>query len=121
MTTESFAPHTPRRDPFGDKPKLVKISLDALMVNWRPGSHDTADGPEGANLAWTWADEARDLFTRDRDKTLAILDLVVQSGPGFIDYVSPILLGDDGRVWDGHHRIIIARALGYSFVEVEVA
>jgi hypothetical protein len=120
MTGAAFAPHTPARDPFGDKPKLVTMSPVYLMLHWRPGSHDTADGPEGANHAWTWTHEATDLFTRDRDLTLAILDRVVSEGIGFIDYAAPILLGNDGRVWDGHHRIVIAQALGYPFVEVEV-
>lgn len=31
----------------------------------------------------------------------------------------PILLGNDGRVWDGHHRITVARHLGIRDVPVE--
>lgn len=31
---------------------------------------------------------------------------------------SPILLGDDGRVWDGHHRIAVAHRLGLESVPV---
>ena len=30
----------------------------------------------------------------------------------------PILLGDDGRVWDGHHRIAVAHQLGLDEVPV---
>lgn len=33
----------------------------------------------------------------------------------------PILLGDDGRVWDGHHRIAVARRLGMDVVPVRLA
>lgn len=29
------------------------------------------------------------------------------------------LLGDDGRVWDGHHRIVAARSLGWRWLPVE--
>lgn len=31
----------------------------------------------------------------------------------------PILLGYDGRVWDGHHRLCVADALGIAEVPVE--
>lgn len=34
---------------------------------------------------------------------------------------TPILLGNDGRVWDGHHRIYVAHALGFKSVPVEHA
>lgn len=32
---------------------------------------------------------------------------------------NPIILGDDGRVWDGHHRLMAARILGIEEVEVQ--
>lgn len=32
----------------------------------------------------------------------------------------PVLLGNDGRVWDGHHRIVVAMRLGIESVPVEV-
>lgn len=31
----------------------------------------------------------------------------------------PILLGNDGRVWDGHHRLLVARILNIKTVAVE--
>lgn len=34
-------------------------------------------------------------------------------------FSNPILLGSDGRVWDGHHRIRLAVALGLETVLVE--
>lgn len=34
---------------------------------------------------------------------------------------TPILLGNDGRVWDGHHRLYVAHALGFNTVPVEYA
>jgi hypothetical protein len=33
----------------------------------------------------------------------------------------PILLGNDGRVWDGHHRIYVAHQLKIQEVPVEYA
>lgn len=33
----------------------------------------------------------------------------------------PILLGSDGRVWDGHHRLCAANLLGFDVVPVERA
>jgi hypothetical protein len=33
----------------------------------------------------------------------------------------PISLGDDGRVWDGHHRLAVADALNLRRVPVEFA
>ena len=32
---------------------------------------------------------------------------------------TPILLGDDGRVWDGHHRLAAAQMLGLESVPIE--
>ncbi len=34
---------------------------------------------------------------------------------------TPILIGDDGRVWDGHHRLYVAHFLGFKVVPVEYA
>lgn len=33
----------------------------------------------------------------------------------------PILIGSDGRVWDGHHRLAVAHKLGLSEVPIEWA
>ena len=31
-----------------------------------------------------------------------------QRGIAFADDYAPVMLGSDGRVWDGHHRIVLA-------------
>ncbi|MCS6570346.1 hypothetical protein NYQ35_16185 [Curtobacterium flaccumfaciens pv. flaccumfaciens] len=80
-----------------DAPVLVSKPLAQILAFWRPGSHD-----------WSWADEYADLMGRDRAKTDAVQERVAAEGYGFLDYVSPVLLGNDGRVWDGHHRICLA-------------
>lgn len=73
------------------------ISLSNILVFFKPGSH----GPE-----WTWLDEYADLIYKP--ETDAIRKLVLEQGIGFNDDQAPIMLGNDTRVWDGHHRIVIA-------------
>lgn len=86
---------------------LERRSLAHIVAFWRPGSAD-----------WTWADEYLDLTSRR--ETQAIRDRVDVEGVGFDDHVQPVLLGSDGRVWDGHHRIVIAleRDIPYLMVKV---
>jgi hypothetical protein len=92
-----------------DVPVLKRMAVHQIVDNWRPGS-------QGSD--WTWADERRDL--QDDPATERIRQRVDAEGIGFIDYVTPILLGNDCRVWDGHHRLIIALERGIEFVDVEV-
>lgn len=80
-----------------DAPVLVSKPLAQILTFWRPGSHD-----------WSWADEYADLMGPDKVKTDAIHRRVAAEGYDFLDYISPVLLGSDGRVWDGHHRICLA-------------
>jgi len=65
-----------------------------LMGSYRPGSY----GDE-----WTWLDEKADLFSWDSEKMNELIQDLKVNG-----MMEPVLLGDDGRVWDGHHRIIAA-------------
>lgn len=88
---------------------LVRKPLAQIVAFWRPGSRE-----------WTWAEEYHDLMTRDGSRTAAILRRVGSEGIGFIDDAAPVLLGNDGRVWDGHHRICIALAEGIPELMVEV-
>lgn len=88
---------TPRSDRRDDVPVLKEMPLATVLTFWRPGSFD-----------WTWADEYVDLMERDSAVTDAVRARVEAEGLGFIDHMAPVLLGSDGRVWDGHHRICIA-------------
>ncbi len=54
-----------------------------------------------------WAEELRLLWTERRAEMLKLMDSVI--GVGFCE---PITLGNDGRLWDGHHRVGVALALG---------
>lgn len=103
------------------------MPLAEVLAGWTPGS-----------LAppWTWDDEERDLhevregccksgrcawperhdglpgaYQRRLEEHLRSLGEVQE----------PVLLGNDGRVWDGHHRIVAARRLGFTEVPVEHA
>lgn len=101
---------------------VVRMSLEDVLTGWRPGSHDTADTPDGANREWTWRDEAVDLFGRDHERTAGVLERVALEGINFgSEYGADICLGSDGRVWDGHHRIVIAIALQIPYLLVDVA
>lgn len=74
---------------------LESKTLAEIVTFWRPGSHD-----------WGWAEEYADLV--DDPVTEAVRGRVEQEGIGFQDHIAPVLLGNDGRVWDGHHRICIS-------------
>lgn len=100
---------------------LTVMRVADVIAQWRPGSADTADTPDGANLAWTWDDEARDLTTRTPEYQAGIVARVQRDGINYgSEYGAHICLGNDGRVWDGHHRICAALALGIETVMVEV-
>lgn len=91
-------------------PELVNLPIAQVITFWRPGSHD-----------WTWKDEYVDLHLHHSRRLQAIRRRVIEDGFKFLDHVSPILLGSDGRVWDGHHRICLAIELGEPFLNVEKA
>lgn len=78
------------------------VLLDHLLGVFRPGSQE-----------WSWWHEYRDLMYREPDAMRHMIDSVRRGG-----ILEPILLGDDGRVWDGHHRIAAAMHLGMDFVPV---
>lgn len=74
------------------------MNVHEAMARWRPGSHD-----------WSWRDEAEDLWHRDRLEMYILLMSMMQEGlRAARKGEEPICLGDDGRVWAGHHRLITA-------------
>lgn len=77
-----------------------------VMTGYRPGSADWASRNP-------WAEEAADTIRRNGDH---LADLILDIAEDGVH--EPVLLGDDGRVWDGHHRIIAARFAG-SYLRVE--
>lgn len=77
------------------------VNLAALKKVFTVGSGD-----------WSWEEEVKKLANRDRTKQL--VESIRVEG-----IREPILLGNDGRVWDGHHRITAATLLGIREVPVE--
>jgi len=53
-----------------------------------------------------WPDELRDLWTACPGDMLVLLEDVAKVG-----IQEPIVIGPDGRLWDGHHRLAAALAL----------
>jgi hypothetical protein len=91
-----------------EKLTTATMKLNYLFENWRPGSYD-----------WSWDEEFADIMSQAR--TEPVRKRVESEGIGFADSFAPVLLGSDGRVWDGHHRICLARELGINEIEVELA
>ena len=55
----------------------------------------------------TWKVELGFLWQEHTEKMLELLASVMVEG-----FKEPITIGNDGRIWDGHHRIGVALALG---------
>lgn len=62
-----------------------------------------------------WPAQLRNLWTHHQACLLKLLDSVVAVG-----FREPIQIGFDGRLWDGHHRVAVALALGI-MLPVDVA
>lgn len=86
------------------RPSVMPVA--EVMERWRPGSYDDP---------WSWQNEADDLWSRDGGRMDALAADVQVNGVR-----EPVSLGDDGRVWDGHHRIVVAYTLDIERIPVDV-
>ncbi len=87
---------------------VVDYPLGDVMELWRPGSAD-----------WSWGEEAADVVRRHGPSFADLVESVARDGvrrPGVGE--EPIMLGDDGRVWSGHRRILAAVLCGVGSVPV---
>lgn len=84
---------------------MKRLELEYVLSAWGPGSGN-----------WPWAAEFGDLLTRDGGALASLLADVAVHG-----IREPLLLGDDRRVWDGHHRLLVARLLGLTAIPVQHA
>lgn len=89
-------------------PVLVSMPLSHILTFWRPGSGD-----------WPWFEEYTNLI--GAPVTDAVRARVNAEGFGFHDHIAPVLLGSDHRVWDGHHRIVLAIQQAVPSLMVEFA
>lgn len=71
---------------------------------------------------WSWDEEERDILShvcvccgQPGHYQLALEDHLRAAGQ--ID--QGVCLGSDGRIWDGHHRIVAARRLGFAHIPIE--
>lgn len=74
---------------------LVSKPVAQIVTFWRPGSREHS-----------WADEYAELMADPY--TAGVLARIDSEGFDFADDIAPVMLGNDGRVWDGHHRICLA-------------
>lgn len=81
------------------------VPLADLTTEIRPGSQD--DG-------WTWRDEARWLWLHQFDDMVQLVRSLLDDGQQ-----EPVMVGDDGRLWDGHHRVVALLAIGEPLVLTE--
>lgn len=82
----------------------TSLPTEEIIGRWRPGSGD-----------WGWPTEFSDLIQEDGGTVIAgLVGDIARKGVR-----KPLLLGDDGRVWDGHHRLLAARILGIRELPVE--
>lgn len=81
------------------------MNLKYLMRKWRTGSVEPP---------WTWKDEIEKLWCTEPDYMAELVQSIMTYGVR-----EPILLGDDGRVWDGHHRVVAAYHIGRERVPLE--
>ena len=76
---------------------VIEYPLAQIMTRYRPGSQD-----------WSWQVEMLDMFSPTHfDQTVQLIHSIRKDG-----ILEPIALGNDGRIWDGHHRITAAYVLG---------
>ncbi|MFW3473622.1 ParB N-terminal domain-containing protein [Streptomyces microflavus] len=80
--------------------------LTRVLTEVRCGSQD-----------WTWDQEWADLDQRHAES--GYLDRLEQQIKAN-GITMPVLIGSDGRLWDGHHRLRIAVRLGIAYVPVEI-
>lgn len=80
---------------------VVQMPLDAVLLGYR-------DGDEHG-----WYEEFCWLEANDMRRLDVLATSVQETGMR-----EPILLGDDGRVWDGHHRLWVAQKLAMPTVPV---
>lgn len=60
-----------------------------------------------------WHSEYNLLWTEHRERMNDLRKAVISEG-----ILEPILVGSDGRVWDGHHRICVAISLQHETIPV---
>ncbi len=88
--------------------ELVRMAVKEIVDTWRPYN-------------WATWEETRIYFNaNESDLMRRLAARVLNEGIGFADDYAPIELGPDGKVWDGHHRLVIAKERGILYVNAFV-
>jgi hypothetical protein len=105
-------------DSEGVSDALVVLPVATVLGRWLPGS-----SPQ----PWSWADEENDIYARvcmcceQPGHYMEQLEKRVrQEGIDFASAFAPPELAASGVVWDGHHRLILARRLGIENITVNL-
>jgi hypothetical protein len=106
MTPEPPAPEPDRERTSG----VLSDFADAVQV-WPLARILTAVTPGSGD--WTWPEEMADLANRHPQR---LADLQADLAANGI--TTPVHIGSDGRLWDGHHRITVAHRLGIGYIPV---
>lgn len=77
----------------------AQMHLSDLLAEYEDGN----DIGWPAEFAWLWTEHAEQMVTLVQD--------IAAHG-----IREPVLLGPDGSIWDGHHRIAAAVALGLDVI-----
>ena len=72
---------------------ITELTIPEFMYKVRPGSGD-----------WTWEQEVEDLL---RDELHASRISELEEKIELEGQWDPVLVGSDGRLWDGHHRAAV--------------
>lgn len=83
----------------------MTVRLSDFLAQVRPNHHD---------LDYTWATEAQRLWLEEPDYMCGLVRHLADGG----EY-EPVTIGDDGKLWDGHHRVVALMALGERFIRVQ--
>lgn len=89
---------------FTKKPRIKKMRVAKILKEYTDGDEDGWD----AEFAWIHEHHVDHLYDLTED--------IKQYG-----IIHPILLGNDGRIWDGHHRLCVAVDLGIKRIPVRRA
>lgn len=79
---------------------LTLMKTEDIFKGWRPGDRD-----------WGWLEEENHLYTTQKQRMEDLRDIVLMLGFSFADEYSPIKLGSDARIKNGHHRLVLAMDL----------
>jgi hypothetical protein len=88
----------------------IRASLDTA-VRTMPLADVLRDYQDGDEHGWDT--EFQWLRENDAERLRLLTDSIRREG-----IKQPIVLGPDGRVWDGHHRLCVAGTLGITSVPV---